>query len=74
MRDLDLGDNAAQVVRLSFADNACGARMPDLVIGNIHVLFNHKRGDIKLGQVPPLPPPLPEKRTAPWCGWCTTNM
>lgn len=48
MRELDLSDNAAQVVRLSFIEHA---GVPDVVIGNIHVLFNHKRGDIKLGQV-----------------------
>eukprot|EP00892_Ulva_mutabilis_P011453 jgi/Ulvmu1/8680/UM047_0020.1 len=50
MRELDLSDNAAQVVRLSFMPNACRAGVPDVVVGNIHVLFNHKRGDIKLGQ------------------------
>ena len=28
-----------------------GGGLPDVVVGNIHVLFNQKRGDTKLGQV-----------------------
>ena len=26
-------------------------QLPDIVVGNIHVLFNPRRGDVKLGQV-----------------------
>lgn len=64
MCDLDLNDNAAQIVALRpIAEQLAGhvqaqaqgrhevAVVPDIVIGNIHVLFNNKRGDTKLGQV-----------------------
>ncbi|KAL9243418.1 hypothetical protein vseg_017308 [Gypsophila vaccaria] len=45
-RGYGLRDNVAQFCVLKTAD---GCRK--LVVGNIHVLFNTKRGDIKLGQV-----------------------
>lgn len=48
MKEHGLNDNAAQVacLRLSGVPTA-----PTVVVGNIHVLFNQKRGDVKLGQV-----------------------
>lgn len=51
MVDLGLNDNAAQVVALRPRGAAGAAPQPDVVLGNIHVLFNNKRGDTKLGQV-----------------------
>lgn len=48
MRDLNLNDNTAQVACFRFKNRPTA---PLLVVGNIHVLFNPKRGDIKLGQV-----------------------
>ncbi|KAK9668778.1 hypothetical protein RND81_13G086100 [Saponaria officinalis] len=45
-RGYDLRDNVAQFCVLKTAD---GCRR--LLVGNIHVLYNPKRGDIKLGQV-----------------------
>ncbi len=53
---LNLRDNVAQVYRLRMAGNdepGVEERGPPLevVVSNIHVLFNPKRGDIKLGQV-----------------------
>ena len=50
MCDRDLNENAAQAVALRPLAQA-EAALPDIVIGNIHVLFNQKRGDTKLGQV-----------------------
>ena len=49
----NLRDNVAQVYRLRMADNSgVGGDPPlEVVVSNIHVLFNPKRGDIKLGQV-----------------------
>jgi len=57
--ELGLRDNVAQVLRLrpTAAVRRVGlpgtlpAPLPDVVAGNIHVLFNPKRGDVKLGQV-----------------------
>lgn len=57
MRDHDLNDNAAQVSVLRHVHSGSGGAdtapglPPDIVLGNIHVLFNMKRGDVKLGQV-----------------------
>ena len=48
MKDHGLNDNAAQVACLKCRDLP---GTPSLVVGNIHVLFNQKRGDVKLGQV-----------------------
>ena len=48
MKDHGLNDNAAQVACLQCRDMP---EAPSLVVGNIHVLFNQKRGDVKLGQV-----------------------
>jgi hypothetical protein len=50
MTHFGLNDNAAQVVVLRPLHphtNDC----PDIVVGNVHILFNQKRGDTKLGQV-----------------------
>lgn len=49
----NLRDNVAQVYRLRMAGTSDIAVEPPLevVVSNIHVLFNPKRGDIKLGQV-----------------------
>jgi hypothetical protein len=50
MVQFELNDNAAQVVALRpLRSNA--EDCPDIVVGNIHILFNQKRGDTKLGQV-----------------------
>jgi hypothetical protein len=46
MVEHDLNDNAAQIAVLR--PEAPG--QPDIIVGNIHVLFNTKRGDVKLGQ------------------------
>lgn len=52
---LGLKDNVAQVALLRGKGSGSGgdadAEAPALLIANIHVLFNPKRGDIKLGQV-----------------------
>lgn len=48
MKDHGLNDNAAQVACLQVRDTPAS---PSVVVGNIHVLFNQKRGDVKLGQV-----------------------
>ena len=54
---LNLRDNVAQVYRLRMVSGRGGGRDDasdnpfELVVSNIHVLFNPKRGDIKLGQV-----------------------
>ena len=53
---LNLRDNVAQVYRLRMADpptsgGSSGPPPMEVVVSNIHVLFNPKRGDIKLGQV-----------------------
>lgn len=45
---LDMRDNAALVLVLR---DARGAEARDVVVGNIHVLFNPNRGDVKLAQV-----------------------
>jgi hypothetical protein len=45
----NLNDNAAQVVALRPLYSK--TPLPDVIVGNIHVLFNNKRGDTKLGQV-----------------------
>ncbi|XP_039145540.1 carbon catabolite repressor protein 4 homolog 3-like [Dioscorea cayenensis subsp. rotundata] len=45
--DFGLRDNVAQL----FVFEMCEADSRRIVIGNIHVLFNPKRGDVKLGQV-----------------------
>ena len=51
----NLRDNVAQVYRLRMTKNADGVAIEEapleVVVSNIHVLFNPKRGDIKLGQV-----------------------
>ena len=50
---LGLRDNVAQVYRLRcrHVNGTEGDADCDVVISNIHVLFNPKRGDIKLGQI-----------------------
>jgi mRNA deadenylase 3'-5' endonuclease subunit Ccr4 len=45
-----LRDNVAQVYRLRMRKQDKDAHF-DIVVSNVHVLFNPKRGDIKLGQV-----------------------
>jgi mRNA deadenylase 3'-5' endonuclease subunit Ccr4 len=44
-------DNVAQVYKLQYLGNLQHSDPFELVVSNIHVLFNPKRGDIKLGQV-----------------------
>lgn len=44
-------DNVAQVYTLQYTGKLEGSDPFELVVSNIHVLFNPKRGDIKLGQV-----------------------
>ena len=39
------------VAAAAAGDAAAAPRLPTLVVSNIHVLFNPKRGDLKLGQV-----------------------
>lgn len=44
-------DATEPVVAAAAGDAAAAPRLPTLVVSNIHVLFNPKRGDLKLGQV-----------------------
>lgn len=65
-QDLDLRENVCQVTALrplaeaypasatpapSGHSDSATTQLPDIVVGNIHVLFNPKRGDVKLAQV-----------------------
>ncbi|KAI3440527.1 Endo/exonuclease/phosphatase domain-containing protein [Psidium guajava] len=46
-KELGLRDNVAQL----FVFQACKAESKHLLVGNIHVLYNPSRGDVKLGQI-----------------------
>jgi hypothetical protein len=48
MKEHDLNDNAAQIACFRAPHMP---KAPLIVVGNVHVLFNPKRGDVKLGQV-----------------------
>ena len=43
-------DNSVRHI-LGWLDRSCDSKNNRVVVGNIHVLFNPKRGDVKLGQV-----------------------
>ncbi|XP_020523382.1 carbon catabolite repressor protein 4 homolog 5 isoform X3 [Amborella trichopoda] len=47
-RKFGLRDNVAQLCILRYKGRHCER---NLLVGNIHVLFNPKRGDVKLGQI-----------------------
>ncbi|KAI6675540.1 hypothetical protein NL676_003446 [Syzygium grande] len=46
-KELGLRDNVAQLLVFQ----ACKAESKQLLVGNIHVLYNPSRGDVKLGQI-----------------------
>ncbi len=55
MRDHNLKDNVALITALQprLPDGATGGGPPprSLLVANTHVLFNNKRGDVKVGQM-----------------------
>jgi hypothetical protein len=46
-----LRDNVAQIVQFQCRGTRGGVVAPQLVVANTHLLFNPKRGDIKLAQL-----------------------